>query len=112
MFKSEHDSIFPCSEIVSTFKLFIKLGVDSHLACINKNIMLKLKKTDNRYLALEMSFPSLFDLLVALKLDLLVALGLPLLDSLGHPLVVALVFLLVTLGFRSPLLVAFRLLFL
>ena len=53
-----------------------------------------------------MSFPSLFDLLVALKLDLLVALGLPLLDSLRHPLVVALVFLLVTLGFRSPLLVA------
>ena len=72
-FKSEHDSIFPCSEIIDTFKLFIKLGVDSHLA-------------------------SLFDLLVALEIDLLVALRLPLLDSLRHPLVVALVFLLVTLG--------------
>ena len=57
-----------------------------------------------------MSFPSLFDLLVALKLDLLVVLGLPLLDLLRHPLVVVLVFLLVTLGFRSPLLVAFNLL--
>ena len=44
---------------------------------------------------------SLLDLLVALELDLLVALGLPLLNSLGHPLVVALVFLLVTLEFRS-----------
>ena len=44
---------------------------------------------------------SLFDLLVALELDLLVALGLLLLNLLGHPLVVVLVFLLVTLGFRS-----------
>ena len=53
----------------------------------------------------------MFDLLVALELDLLDALRLPLLDSLRHPLVVVLVFLLVTLGFRSPFLVAFRLLF-
>ena len=48
----------------------------------------------------------MFDLLVVLELDLLVALGLLLLDSQRHPLVVALVFLLVTLGFRSPLLIA------
>ena len=54
-FKSEHDSIFPCSEIIGTFKLLIKLGVDSHLVSINKNDMLKLK-TDNRYLPGEMSF--------------------------------------------------------
>ena len=60
-----------------------------------------------------------FDLLVVLELDLLVALGLLLVDALGLPLVVALglplldalALLLVTLGFRSPLLVAFRLLF-
>ena len=42
-FKSEHDSIFPCSEIIDIFKLFIKLGADSHLACIHKNVMLNLK---------------------------------------------------------------------
>ena len=55
-FKSEHDSLFPCSEIIDTFKLLIKLGANSHLACINKNDMLKLK-TDNRYLPGKMSFP-------------------------------------------------------
>ena len=43
----------------------------------------------------------MLDLLVALEIYLLVALGIPLLNSLGHPLVVVLVFLLVTLGFRS-----------
>ena len=43
-FKSEHDSLFPCSEIIGTFKLFIKLGADSHLARIHKNVMLKFEK--------------------------------------------------------------------
>ena len=42
--KSEHDFIFPYSEIINTFKLFIELGVDSHLAYIHKNCYVKSKK--------------------------------------------------------------------
>lgn len=43
-FKSEHDSLFPCLEIIDTFKLFIKLGADSHLSCIHNNVMLRFEK--------------------------------------------------------------------
>ena len=50
-----------------------------------------------------MSFPSLFDLLVALELDFLVALGLLLVDVLEHLLAVALALLLSNARILDPL---------
>ena len=94
-FENEHDPIFPCSEVIATFKLFVKLGVDGHLAWINNNDMLKLK-TDGEPLTRCVFF------LVAVGLAFLVVLGLDL-AMLGFVLV-ALGLLLATLGLLPSML--------
>ena len=55
-FQNEHDPIFPCSEIISSLKLFVKLGAQRHLVLSEYQRYVKTKRQGFTSYQFKMSF--------------------------------------------------------